>query len=448
MSPADKLNVGLAIMRILVSGINYAPDLIGVAKYTNEMCNFLSAKGHEVRVVTAPPYYPDWRVAAPYSAHGFTSEMVGDVKVLRCPLYVPKSPTGLRRIVHHLSFALTSAPVLMAEALRFRPDIILSIAPSLLGGPAAVVAGKLTGAATWMHIQDFEVDAAFDMNFFSGARFKGAALWFESKVLRAFDVVSSISRIMVDMLQDKGVARTRAIEFRNWVDISRRDPAVEKAAITATRESLLGPGQSVIALYAGNMGAKQGLDILAGAASRLATARPEMLFVFCGSGATKSRLKQSTDGLPNVKFLDLQPEEVFRNLLASTDIHLIPQIHEIQDLALPSKLGGMLASGRSIIAMAEEGTQLATELCDVSVVIPPADVDALVTALMRLADAPALRDMLGQRGLQLAELRWDRNVVLAEFEERLQEFLSKRRHHAFRKAGMAAGELDPERRIP
>lgn len=435
-------------MRILVAGINYAPDLIGVAKYTTEMCDYLSSKGHEVRVVTAPPYYPDWRIAEPYKGHAFTSEMVGNVKVLRCPLYVPKSPTAVLRIVHHLSFALASAPLLIAEALRFRPDVILSIAPSLLGAPAVVAAGKLTGAATWMHIQDFEVDAAFDMKFFSGARLRKAALWFESKVLRAFDVVSSISQIMVDMLHDKGVARTRVVEFRNWVDISRRDPAIENEAIAATRASLLPAGKSVIALYAGNMGAKQGLDILAAAAGKLAIERPEMLFVFCGSGATKSRLKQATEGLPNVKFLDLQPEEVFRNLLASTDIHLIPQIHEIQDLALPSKLGGMLASGQPIIAMAEEGTQLATELCDVSIVIPPADVDALVAALSNLAGDSALRNNLGRKGRQLAQLRWDRNVVLAEFEARLLDFLTKRRLNAtVRKLG-ASTELDPKRTAP
>src|SRR5258708_1579577 len=412
-------------MKILVYGINYSPDLIGIAKYTTEMCLYLSKKGHDVRVVTAPPYYPAWRIRRPHKGFVYTSELLDNVKVLRCPLYVPNSPRALFRILHHLSFALFSAPVLIAEALRFRPDIVLSIAPSLMGTPAAVVAGKLSGAGTWLHIQDFEVDAAFNMNFLSGSRFRRAALWLESKLLRAVDGVSAISGKMVDILQSKGVLRSSIAEFRNWVDASAI-PTIDGNVASTLRSSLLPAHASIIAMYAGSMGAKQGLGILTEAARTLADRRPDILFLFCGSGVMKDRLKQSTEGLSNVKFLDLQPTEVFSRLLVATDIHLLPQCHEIQDLALPSKLGGMLASGRPIIAMAQEGTQLASELANVSIIIPPADVEALKSALVKLADDPDLRHSLGNKGLQLARQRWDRDVVLSQFESRLQEFHAKR----------------------
>lgn len=53
-------------MKILIHGINYAPELTGVGKYTAEMAVLLASRGHEVRVVCAPPYYPAWRVAKGY----------------------------------------------------------------------------------------------------------------------------------------------------------------------------------------------------------------------------------------------------------------------------------------------------------------------------------------------------------------------------------------------
>ena len=49
-------------MRILIHGINFSPELTGIGKYSGEMAEWLVAQGHEVRVVTAPPYYPEWRV--------------------------------------------------------------------------------------------------------------------------------------------------------------------------------------------------------------------------------------------------------------------------------------------------------------------------------------------------------------------------------------------------
>lgn len=432
-------------MKILVYGINYSPDLIGIAKYTTEMCVYLSKQGHDVRVVTAPPYYPTWRIKRPHKGFVYTRELQDGIKVLRCPLYVPSSPRALFRILHHLSFAIFSGPALIAEALRFRPDIVLSVAPSLMGTPAAVVAGKLSGAGTWLHIQDFEVDAAFSMNFLSGNRFRRAALRLESMLLRAVDRVSAISAKMVDILQSKGVPRGRIVEFRNWVDISAVTRMIDADAAEVMRRSLLPAGASTIALYAGTMGMKQGLDIVAEAARALAGSRPDILFLFCGSGVMKEQLKQSTEGLPNVKFLDLQPVEVFSRLLTSTDIHLLPQCLEIQDLALPSKLGGMLASGRPIIAMAQEGTQLASELANVSVVIPPADVEALKSALVKLADDPDLRNALGNSGLQLARQRWDRDVVLSQLASKLQEF--QLRHRTRSKARQVAAPVRPIQQI-
>ncbi len=77
-------------MKILVYGINYSPELTGIGKYTGEMVEWLAAQGHEVRVITAPPYYPQWQVGENYSAWRYKREE-GAATVWRCPLYVPKT---------------------------------------------------------------------------------------------------------------------------------------------------------------------------------------------------------------------------------------------------------------------------------------------------------------------------------------------------------------------
>ena len=412
-------------MKILVYGLNYQPELIGAGKYTGEMCRHLRQVGHDVKVVTAPPYYPAWRVSKPYSSHFYRTEMLDGVSIIRCPLYVPKSQRGLKRILHHLSFALTSAPAVIAAALRFKPDIVLTVAPSIMTAPAAVVAGRLSGAMKWLHVQDFEIDAAFDLGFVSGTGFKRAALSAERFILQRFDVASTISPKMIELLQSKGVEPARCIEMREGVDTNAIRP-IDKTKSTIRKQFGI-PDGAKIALYAGGMGSKQGLEYLVEAARALAGPRPDIMFVLCGAGSMKEQLQAWTKDLPNVKLLGVQPDDIYGELLAAADIHLLPQKPEVNDLVLPAKVAYMEASGNPVIAMAKQNTQLYAELESVGILIEPGDIVALTEALMRLADDPDLRARLGRKGRDRALEHWDSATTLSRIEARMLECCSLRK---------------------
>jgi colanic acid biosynthesis glycosyl transferase WcaI len=416
-------------MKILVYGINYAPDLVGISKYTTEMCQHFSRCGHDVKVVTAPPYYPSWRITRPYKGYTYQSETSGRVHIVRCPLYVPKSQNAVRRILHHLSFALASAPVMMISALRFRPDVVLAIAPSLLGAPGAILAARLAGAATWLHIKDFEIDAAFDLGFLSGSYFKQVALFAERSFFRMFDVVSTISPKMMSSLESKGVSPERRLEFRDWVDTTAIRPLQKNESL---RPSLNFPDHSTVVLYSGSMGAKQGVEYLAATAERLQSLRPEVRFLLCGSGPMKGRLRDMTSHLSNVVLMDLQPVELFGRLLSTADIHLLPQRPEIKDSVLPGKLAAMLASGRPVVAMASAGTQLHAELEGAGIVVAPGDIDGFVDAIVKLADNDDLRRSMGSRGREIAESQWDRSAILARVETKLQDLCRHSQRRSFK----------------
>lgn len=147
-------------MRILIYSVYFAPTQIGAAKYNGEMTAWLAQRGHEVRVVTAPPYYPAWRVSDGYAAGRYHRERWLGAALWRCPIWVPRQATGVKRILHLLSFALSSAAVMLRHAY-WKPDVVWLMVPSLFCAPAALLAARLSGARTWLHVQDFEVDAAF-----------------------------------------------------------------------------------------------------------------------------------------------------------------------------------------------------------------------------------------------------------------------------------------------
>ena len=143
-------------MRLLIHGLNFAPELTGIGKYTGEMAAYLENHGYEVRVITTPPYYPHWKVQPGYSGRSYRRETDQGVRILRCPLLVPRQPTGIKRILHLLSFAFSSFPAMLSQ-LSWRPHLVMSIAPAFACAPFSLLTARLARSRAWLHIQDFEV---------------------------------------------------------------------------------------------------------------------------------------------------------------------------------------------------------------------------------------------------------------------------------------------------
>jgi len=206
-----------------------------------------------------------------------------------------------------------------------------------------LAAAWFAGALSWLHIQDFEFDAAIELGLLPHF-LSGPARRSERFLLRRFQAVSSISPRMVDRLEGKGVPRERTAMFPNWVDTRRIRPDADGAAFRAE----LGIGaDTVVALYSGNIGEKQGIEQIATAAKYVSENRgpgdPPVRFVLAGAGAGREVIEQAVraHGLGEDAFtlLPLQPEEKLPVLLAMADIHLLPQRAEAADLVMPSKLG-------------------------------------------------------------------------------------------------------------
>jgi len=166
-----------------------------------------------------------------------------------------------------------------------------------------------------------------------------------------------------------------------------------------------------VLLYSGNMGEKQGLDLLIDTARGFAGQR-EALFLLCGDGAMRARLESSAQGLANVRFIPLQPLSVLNQLLNLADVHLLPQREGAEDLVMPSKLSAIMASGRPVLATARAGSDVELAAREGGLVVEPGDRAAFAAALMRLLDDPALRQRLGAAGRRHAIGEWDKGAVL------------------------------------
>jgi colanic acid biosynthesis glycosyl transferase WcaI len=405
-------------MRILIYSANFAPEPTGVGKYSGEMAWWLAEHGHEVRVVAAPPYYPTWKVDRKYLWPPFRHEQWRGVDVWRAPLWVPKSPTGLTRLLHLISFAITSFPVMIWQ-IGWRPDLVLTVAPAFVCAPAGLLTARLCRARAWLHLQDFEVDVAFSMGLLKGKLLQRIVLRIERWVLRRFDTVSTISGRMIERLLTKGVAPVRTRYFPNWVDVTR----IGTMTNGNFRKKLGIPPDAIVVLFSGTLGGKQGLLVIPEAAGRLA-ARGDIVFVVCGDGVVKPSLETAAAALPNLMILPLQPSGRLADLLSMADIHLLPQSPDAADLVLPSKLSGMLASGRPVIATCRSGTEISGIVSQCGIVVEPEDGSNLALAIVKLADDPELRFELGRRARTFAEANFERDAVLGSMFRPMESQIS------------------------
>jgi colanic acid biosynthesis glycosyl transferase WcaI len=394
--------------RLLVVALNYAPELTGIGKYVGEMTEWLATKKVDIRVVTAPPYYPAWSIKSGYNGRRYKVEELAGARVFRCPIWVPREPRALTRILHLFSFAITSLPVMLWQALFWRPDIVFVVEPPICAAPGAWLAAKIAGARSWLHVQDFEIDAAFELGMLRAGWLRRAVRWAERVLMRRFDHVSSISEGMRNKLHKKGIGEKHTLFFPNWVDMSLIHPLQSTAAL---RRELQIDDDVQVVLYSGNMGEKQGLDVIIDVARQFQE-DDKVLFLLCGDGVVRTRIAAAALQMKNVRLIELQPLARLNELLNLADVHLVPQRAAAEDLALPSKLGAILASGRPVVATARKGSDIARFADNGGLVVPPADTVAFELAIRQLLSDAPLRRQLGAEGRACALANWERETVM------------------------------------
>lgn len=409
-------------MKLLIYGINYAPEETSTGKYTGEMGSWFAARGHDVTAIVAPPYYPQWRVGKGYSSRSYLVEDIDGVRTNRVPLFVPnpENVSARNRILHETSFSIASTRYWLPLLLRKQTyDAVIAVCPPVQMGAYPLIYSRLRGVPFVFHVQDLQVDVAVRLQMLKNAAMASILYKIEDLLLRFATRVSTITETMRRRVVQKGVPERKTWLFPNWADVSLVRPLPRDNEVR--REFGVGPND-VLVLYAGNMGEKQGLNLMLDAAGRL-KGRKRLGFAMVGSGAARKRLERLVEqrGLDNVRFYPLQPLERLPEMLAAGDIHLVVQRREAADLVMPSKLTNILAAGRPAVATAEPGTALYDTLNehDCGIVTTPGNVEELVAALIMLSEDAQTRERLGRNGRRYAEDHLDKDKILTRFESKL-----------------------------
>lgn len=410
-------------MKITLVSLNYFPELTGIGKYNGEMLPWFALAGDDALVLCAPPYYPEWQVHAGYSTRKYETQPLDGVEVVRCPLYVPSNPATVKRLLHLSSFALSASYALLRK-VSSKPDVVLLVEPTLFMAPSVLLYCKLTRAKALLHIQDYEVDAMFGLGMAGkgGGLISRFAFAVERWLMSKFDAVSTISYSMMDKAREKGVPDDRLIFFPNWSDTEFVHPRVDGSSL---RESWGVKESEKVVLYAGNIGAKQGLELMVKAASRYCS-RSDVKFFMVGSGAHVDYLKAlaAEYKLTHLEFKPLQAWDDVPAMLAMADVHLVVQRKGAADAVLPSKLTNILSAGGNAVVTAEAHTELgklAVEYPGIYTCVEPENVDAFCEGL----DIELAKTGINTIARQYAEENLNKDAILSRFRKDLHDLVGK-----------------------
>jgi colanic acid biosynthesis glycosyl transferase WcaI len=402
-------------MKIIVWGINYTPELTGIAPYNAVLCEHLASRGDQVRMVTAFAYYPAWKKQESDRGKFWRTDLINGVWVHRCWHYVPKKVSALKRVLHEGSFVLVSFIRLLFLP---RPDMMLVVSPPLLLGAAACVISFLKRHPFVFHVQDLQPDAAVGLRMLKPGLFTRALYALESLAYRKAARVSGISEGMCKAFLSKNVSPDKVILFPNGVVLPplgtiRPDGEFRRAHCFSSEDFL--------AVYSGNLGVKQGLPILVAAAKRLKSTRIKI--IICGEGAARADLLREIEAahLENVRLLPLQPEHQYHAMLKDADLMLIPQLHGSGAAFLPCKLLSALAHAKPILAIADSDSALARALNNGGFgrCIPSEDPDSTASALEEMAANKETLETFSQNGRRYVE-RFEMDAILRRFASDLE----------------------------
>lgn len=341
-------------LTITIITANFYPEDTAIGLYTSQFANYLKNEGYAVQVITGFPYYPQWKIQDNYSKKPFFfNENINGVDVFRFKQFVPKKASFFSRILMMLS--LFFGTIINIKKIK-HTDLIICIVPFTISIIPGLILSKFKRAKLWIHVQDLEFDLAFEAgivnkNNFLKVLFKNIVFWLESALLNSADIISSISHTMLEKIKTK-TRNQSPFYFPNWISAENINPS------DSLHHDFINKDKFTV-LYSGNTGEKQDWQLLQKICAIIKN-EDDIEIVIVGDGSYRVNLEKILANYNFVKFYPPVPYKDLNNLLCSVNVHFLFQKNNVIDTIMPSKILGMMASGKPSIITGNQISEVNT----------------------------------------------------------------------------------------
>ncbi|MBI3680406.1 MAG: glycosyltransferase family 4 protein [Acidobacteria bacterium] len=395
---------------------NYWPPEIGASSHlTFEMGETLVGFGHRVTVVTGFPTYNLPSLPPKYRGRWLFEEEMAGMRVLRIAVPGSQAQSKVRRGWAHLA-----SPALYA--LRTLPvdtvDVVYTVSPPLPMGLSASAVATRFGAPCCLGVQDLFPQNAIDLGLLRNHALIRFLEAMERATYRSAEAITVHSEGNRRYVVSRGGRPERVQVVPNWVDTEWIRPGNSNNEVRRTA-SLNG---EFLVVFAGTMGWSQGLGVVVDAARQLAS-EPDLAFLLVGDGTDRANLESKASGLSNVRFLSMQPKELYPSVLAAADACLVTLRPEVATPVVPSKLLTIMAAERPVLAslpLFGDAPQIISE-SGCGITCPAGDAKALAQAVLFLKNQRTVASEMARRGRRFAEANFSRVACVRRFERVFQE---------------------------
>lgn len=331
-------------MRVLLLNLYYPPDTSATAKMAHTVVDALAVKHNMTVLCGRPSYNPTdrraWRL--------FQTELVGLVRIIRTGSTDFPRREMKRRVLNYLSYAALVVP----RAFFVRCDVVLAMTDPPFQGIVGAFVAMLKRKPYVYNIRDMYPDMAVGGSIVEPGML--ASLWerLHRWALRRATRVIVLGDDMRARIIAKGVDASRVVVVRDGAETLPPNvalPTPDPDVVRAIRGNF-----SFVLLHAGNLGFYGAWSTLLMAARKLASDGVGLVFV--GDGAQRAQIEAAAAGAENIRFLDFFPAGKIPSVLAAADAHLITVKRRLEGVVVPSKMYGILAAGKPIVAVAPEET--------------------------------------------------------------------------------------------
>ena len=386
---------------VLMLTRHYAPEPTGSAPVMQQIAEWLAKHNHQVRVVTVRPNYPGNAIFDGYADGKYDHVIEAGVHIRRRTTRPVTGVGLLSRLGPEASFM---AGLWLGRLTGATPpgQRVISLCPSILTTLGALSLVK-PGGHHLVIVHDIQSGLGDALGSPGLRAIMPILRLIERAVLNRADHIIVLSEAMAKGLRHIGVDRP----------ISILPPSIDTTFIVPIARA---PNARPTLLYSGNLGRKQGLNQLLDLASVLLSRGSNARILIRGEGSERRQLADAAQrrGLSNVDFCQLAPKVELPKALSEADVHLVPQLADGGNFAVPSKIFAIMAAERPFVATAVAGSSLASLAAESGafLCVPPDAPDAFADAVIELLGNSELRRKLGRRGREYVVREVDTDVVM------------------------------------
>lgn len=383
------------MLRVLLVTTNYWPEPTGIAVYTTDLAESLTAAGHQVSVLTSLPHYPWWKIPTEFNHLREGKSSHNGVSAIRAKHFVPSKMNALLRMRFEKSLWWNLRRV-SKRFLSHDFDVVLACIPTVASGIVGRKIARQFGISFGLIVQDLSGAGAKQSGLRGGALISRIAHFVEGKALHGADGLVVVSPAMRDVVMDLGVPLSRVTQINNYS--AREILRIDKSS---ARSRFGWAADNFVVIHTGNMGTKQHLENVVRAADAL-IADSQIKIYLVGHGNQESKLKVLCESKNNIAVMPAVSDEDYSVLLAAADLLLVNERSTQMEMSLPSKLTSYLYSERPILAAVPRGGATWKFLDGVAELVDAGDPLALARKIEELSNRPGKLAELASKGKALA----------------------------------------------